>query len=44
MDITSQAFDATTFCKNRERLMAHEVAVAFFRGVLDQARGNSAAC
>ena len=40
MDITEPAFDATTFCKNRERLMEHEVAAAFFRGVLDHARGK----
>ena len=40
MDITEPAFDATSFCKNRERLMEHEVAAAFFRGVLGQARGK----
>lgn len=36
-----EAFDATTFCKNRERLMEHEVARRFFGTVVEQARTAS---
>jgi transposase len=38
LNITDPAFDATSFSKNRARLMAHEVAAAFFDAVLDEAR------
>lgn len=38
LNITDPAFDASTFSKNRERLMAHDVAAAFFDAVLDEAR------
>jgi transposase len=40
LNITDAAFDASTFAKNRERLMAHDVAAAFFDAVLDEARGR----
>lgn len=36
-----EPFDATTFCKNRERLMDHEVARRFFGAVIEQARDAS---
>src|SRR6476661_71628 len=36
-----EPFDATTFCKNRERLMEHEVSRRFFGAVVEQARGAS---
>jgi len=38
LNITDSAFDASTFAKNRERLLAHDVAAAFFDAVLDEAR------
>jgi transposase len=38
LNITDPAFDASTFAKNRARLMAHDVAAAFFDTVLDEAR------
>lgn len=38
MDMVEPTFDATTFTKNRERLLAHDVAGEFFRAVVDQAR------
>ncbi len=38
MDLTETAFDPTTFCKNRERLMQHDVAHAFFAQVVAHAR------
>ncbi len=38
LNITDPAFDASTFSKNRERLMQHDVAAAFFDAVLDEAR------
>jgi Transposase DDE domain len=38
MRIDQPAFDATTFTKNRERLLSHEVADEFFAAVVDQAR------
>jgi transposase len=38
MDIEEPAFDATTFTKNRDRLLAHEVAARFFAAVLAQAK------
>lgn len=38
MDMVEPTFDATTFTKNRERLLAHDVAGEFFRAVVEQAR------
>jgi transposase len=38
LNITDPAFDASTFAKNRARLLAHDVAAAFFDAVLDEAR------
>ena len=37
MDMVEDAFDASTFSRNRERLMEHEVAAQFFAVVRDQA-------
>lgn len=36
MDMIEAAFDASTFSRNRERLMEHEVAALFFAAVRDQ--------
>lgn len=38
MDMVEPTFDATVFTKNRERLLAHDVAGEFFRAVVEQAR------
>ena len=38
MNIMDGAFDASTFSKNKERLLEHEVARRFFEGVLVEAR------
>jgi transposase len=38
MDLDEPAFDATTFGKNRDRLLQHEVAQQFFAQVVEQAR------
>src|SRR6476620_11091541 len=38
MRIDQPAFDATTFTKNRERLLQHEVADEFFAAVVRQAK------
>ena len=38
MRIDQPAFDATTFTKNRKRLLEHEVADEFFAAVVDQAK------
>src|SRR5215211_3538165 len=38
MRIDEAAFDATTFTKNRERLLTHEVADEFFAAVVRQAK------
>jgi transposase len=40
LNIADRAFDASTFSKNRQRLLDHEVAAAFFDAVLDQARAQ----
>jgi len=40
MDMTSPPFDATTFGKNRERLLAHETCKVFFAKVVDQAKAE----
>lgn len=37
LNITDPAFDASTFSKNRERLLAHDVAAQFFDAVLAEA-------
>src|SRR5687768_7299506 len=39
MDMVEDAFDASTFSRNRERLMRHEVAAEFFAAVRAQAAG-----
>jgi transposase len=36
--IDDRAFDASTFAKNRDRLLDHEIADRFFAAVVDQAR------
>jgi transposase len=38
MDMTEPAIDHTTFSRNRERLLSHDVAGRFFAVVVDQAR------
>jgi transposase len=38
MDMVEESFDATTFTKNRERLLEHDVAGQFFRQVVQKAR------
>lgn len=38
MDLTEPAFDASTFSKNRERLVEHEVASAFLSTIVEHAR------
>src|SRR3989304_1435137 len=38
LNIGDSAFDPSTFSKNRERLLAHEVAAQFFQAVLREAR------
>lgn len=38
MDMIEPSFDASVFSKNRERLLAHDIAGKFFRRVLDVAR------
>ena len=38
MDMTRTPFDHSTFSKNRERIMEHDVAREFFRRVVEQAR------
>lgn len=38
LNIEERPFDASTFSKNRERLLRHDVAAAFFDAVLDEAR------
>jgi transposase len=38
LPIDAKAFDATTFTKNRERLLTHEIADRFFAAVVRQAK------
>jgi transposase len=38
MDMTEMPFDHSTFSKNRERLMKHDVAQEFFRQIVGQAQ------
>src|SRR5438105_13263532 len=40
LNIADAAFDASTFAKNRRRLLEHHVAAAFFDAVLDEARAR----
>jgi len=40
MDLTEPAFDASTFAKNRDRLLEHDVARLFFDAVVAHARGK----
>lgn len=37
MDMLESAFDASTYSRNRDRLMSHDVAAAFFAAVREQA-------
>jgi len=39
MDMLEAAFDASTYSRNRDRLMKHDVAAAFFTAVRDEGRG-----
>lgn len=38
LNVGDRAFDATSFSKNRQRLLDHEIASQFFRAVLAEAR------
>lgn len=38
MDMLEPAFDASTYSRNRDRLMKHDVAAAFFAAIRDQGR------
>ena len=38
LPIDARAFDATTFTKNRDRLLSHEIADRFFAAVVRQAK------
>ena len=38
MDMVEDSFDATTFTKNRDRFLEHDVAGEFFRTVVERAR------
>lgn len=38
MDMLEAAFDASTYSRNRDRLMKHDVAAAFFAAVRDEGR------
>jgi len=38
LEMDEPSFDHSTFSRNRARLLAHEVAGEFFRGVVEQAR------
>lgn len=40
MSLEEPSFDASTFSKNRERLMEHEVAAKFFDAVVRVAKGE----
>src|SRR5271157_4254630 len=39
LEMDEASFDHSTFSRNRARLLEHEIAGAFFRGVVAQARG-----
>ena len=38
MDMTEASFDQSTFSRNRERLLKHDLAGAFFAEIVQQAR------
>jgi hypothetical protein len=38
VDVEEPAFDQSSFAKNRERLLDHQVSRAFFSAVLEQPR------
>jgi transposase len=40
MDMDEPAFDHSSFTKNRDRLLEHDVAAKFFAAVVEQARGR----
>ena len=40
MDLEEAAFDHSSFSKNRARLIEHDIAKAFFAGVVEQARAQ----
>src|ERR1700730_15811459 len=40
MELDEASFDHSSFSANRQRLLEHEVAGEFFRGVVEQARGE----
>ena len=40
LNMDDRVWDATTFTKNRERLLRGDIAERFFAGVLEQARGH----
>lgn len=40
MDMVSPPFDATTFTKNRDRLLEHDVSAQFFKEIVTQARSE----
>lgn len=40
MNMVEDSFDASTFSKNRDRLMAHDVAGVFFQRVVERARAS----
>jgi transposase len=40
MDLASRAFDHSTFSLNRSRLIEHDIARAFFAGIIEQARAQ----
>jgi hypothetical protein len=42
MDMVESTLDATTFSKNGKGLLAHDVACAFFRAVIEQAHRQRA--
>src|SRR3954447_12137876 len=42
MNLDDPTWDATTFTKNRDRLVQHEVARQFFEAVVRQAKGSRA--
>lgn len=41
MDMVEGSFDASTFSRNRERLLQHEVTALFFRAVVAEAQAGS---
>src|SRR5690606_34258513 len=41
MDMEGRSFDHSTFSKNRERLIEHDIAKRFFAGVITEARSQT---